>query len=66
MLFISLASLRVVRRCWLRRQQFERDTEPFRGFFAILEYRDLDRRTFSQQGKQPGVMNECGIGSENG
>jgi hypothetical protein len=42
------ASPRVVRRRWLRRQQFERDTEPLRGFFAILEYLHLNRRTFSQ------------------
>ena len=31
----------------LRRQQFERDTEPLRGFFAILEYANVDRRTLS-------------------
>src|SRR5438128_980865 len=32
----SIDSLRVVRDRWLRRQQFERDTEPLRGCFAAL------------------------------
>jgi len=44
----SVDSPRVVRGRWLRRQQFERDTEPLRGFFAILEYANVDRRTLSQ------------------
>jgi hypothetical protein len=30
-----------------RRQQFNWYTEPFGGFFAILEYAHVDRRTFS-------------------
>jgi hypothetical protein len=28
---------------FLRRQQFERDTEPLRRFFAILENANVDR-----------------------
>ena len=32
----------------LRRQQFKRYTEPLRGFFAILKYANVDRRTLSQ------------------
>ena len=48
MLFISLLHPEWFVGHWLRRQQFERDTEPLRGFFAILEYLHLNRRTFSQ------------------
>jgi hypothetical protein len=36
-----------------------------RGFFAILEHANFDRRTLSQYGMQPAVMNSCGICSEN-
>jgi hypothetical protein len=30
-----------------RRQQFQRDTEPLRGFFAIPEYANVDGGTLS-------------------
>src|SRR2546430_11019995 len=40
-------------------------TEPFRGFSAVLKDADVDRRTLSQQGVQPAIMNHRGIRREN-
>jgi hypothetical protein len=49
----------------LCRQQFYRNAKPSRGFFPLLKYVDVDRRTLSEYGKQSRVMNNSGIGREN-
>src|SRR5436190_14656058 len=49
----------------LHGHQLNRNTKPLRGFFAILEHADFDRRTLSQYGMQLAVMNSCSISSEN-
>ena len=45
--FPLLDSLRSLTTCGVRGQVFERDTEPLRGFFAVLEHLHFDRRTLS-------------------
>src|SRR6266508_5052102 len=39
--------------------------EPLRGFRAVPEYTDFDRRTLSQDSMKSGIMNGCRIRSKN-
>ena len=50
---------------FLRAQWFDWYAKPVRGFLALSEYADFDRRTLSQYGMQPAVMSSCSIRREN-
>src|SRR5215475_12171022 len=42
-------------------KQPDRDAEPLRGFLAVLEDADVDRRTLGQDSVHLAIMNDCRI-----
>ena len=46
-------------------QPFQRNTQPFRGVFSLLEYSDPDRRVLSDYGMQLAIMDNGGVGRQN-